>query len=49
MAFRLLFNFGLNHAPYMFSVNMIPLGKAFQIGGPNDRRLFDPKVISFGL
>ena len=33
----------------MFSANLISLGKAFQICGPNDRRLFDPKVTWFGL
>ena len=32
-----------------FSANLISLDKAFQICGPNDRRLFDPKVTCFGL
>ena len=28
----------------MLSANLISLGRAFHISGPNDRRLFDPKV-----
>ena len=34
---------------FKLSVDFISFGNAFQICGPNDRRLFEPKVTLFGL